>query len=647
MGTAVLEHRGGGAGSGPPSASMAKSITRMLQHSILQLCNEHIGYSHKLQILGVLCMTVDDEQQELVVKVNNTLKRVAPQVPKEIPSPHLGGGLASVPPDVRAQHIGQAVYHNSAMLHNGTRPSLAMPLPNPLIGAVGEPADLANEGEGSSTPLSQTRSNSPSNSQGGGGRRSHGRKRSKPVKVHHVYDEGEMIDEGDGDVLTVIPTDPDNPDECMAPTPKTIYQEDFSDDDEEDLEEIPRRKPPIPRHHVGHSKHISTASPNVRALLQQSIARHRAAANNLMEERPSQLRSALLNGAPRLQLPICVAPEEVERAASTNSSAMVEPMMNGDMDDDDDDDGLSGSLQIDEGQDDEIELARAGEMDSAGHLNDSMVSVKDEPRDDYDWSTAGQVSNIPQDLSAAARSIASLNSCANAFPTTPFTAYTIAPTGLEGVSSLPNYSGLSLALTTANLQLPLANNSQTNDGLTIRYTPTGPITVGANGKNVSQQKVKDIIMYDDQSPLSQQKGARLETDYMVDKMGMEGRKRRRRAPDETLTAEEIGEYMGAASNSSVGIGHGMFKCKYCTVEVEELVQYLQHTLAAHNAYICHQCGKSFTTKSSLLRHRPIHTGMRRFACSICKKTFYRKDKCKAHIKRHLGSNGEVQAEIGD
>ncbi|ELU12526.1 hypothetical protein CAPTEDRAFT_111287, partial [Capitella teleta] len=79
-----------------------------------------------------------------------------------------------------------------------------------------------------------------------------------------------------------------------------------------------------------------------------------------------------------------------------------------------------------------------------------------------------------------------------------------------------------------------------------------------------------------------------------------------------------------------------FKCKFCDEEVQELTRYLQHTLAMHNAYICHQCGKSFTTKSSLLRHRPIHTGMRRFACSICKKTFYRKDKCKAHIKRHLG-----------
>jgi hypothetical protein len=38
--------------------------------------------------------------------------------------------------------------------------------------------------------------------------------------------------------------------------------------------------------------------------------------------------------------------------------------------------------------------------------------------------------------------------------------------------------------------------------------------------------------------------------------------------------------------------------------------------------------------------------MRRFVCSFCKKTFYRKDKCKAHIKRHLGL-AESSLELDD
>ena len=156
-------------------------------------------------------------------------------------------------------------------------------------------------------------------------------------------------------------------------------------------------------------------------------------------------------------------------------------------------------------------------------------------------------------------------------------------------------------------------------------------------------RVKDIILFDERSPLHLQKGARIEADYMVDKLGVEGRKRRRRAPDESLTAEEIAEYMGHAAatattdgGNTAAAGAGVFRCQSCGDESNELTRYLRHTLAVHNAYVCHECGKSFTTKSSLLRHRPIHTGMRRFSCGICRKAFYRKDKCKAHIKRHLG-----------
>ena len=128
-------------------------------------------------------------------------------------------------------------------------------------------------------------------------------------------------------------------------------------------------------------------------------------------------------------------------------------------------------------------------------------------------------------------------------------------------------------------------------------------------------------------------------DFVLDQMGGdELKKRRRRSPNETLTAEEIAEYMGASNVPTGREGGEVFRCKYCNEEIDDLVRYLQHTLTTHNAYICHQCGKSFTTKSSLLRHRPIHTGLRRFACSICLKSFYRKDKCKSHIKRHLPPN---------
>jgi len=178
--------------------------------------------------------------------------------------------------------------------------------------------------------------------------------------------------------------------------------------------------------------------------------------------------------------------------------------------------------------------------------------------------------------------------------------------------------------------------------LTKKRTTGGPAKprirsrVGLAGRSM---KVKDIIMYDDSAPLHAQRGSKIEGDFLLDSLNVEGKKRRRRTAEDTLTPEEIAEYMGSSSLALAGTGgSGLFRCRFCADVTSDLSRYFNHTLSAHAAYICHQCGKSFTTKSSLLRHRPIHTGMRRFACSICRKAFYRKDKCKAHIKRHLGTN---------
>ena len=43
-------------GAAEPSSTMTG-----LKRAILNLCNEYIGFSNKLQIVGILCMTVDDE----------------------------------------------------------------------------------------------------------------------------------------------------------------------------------------------------------------------------------------------------------------------------------------------------------------------------------------------------------------------------------------------------------------------------------------------------------------------------------------------------------------------------------------------------------------------------------------------------------
>ncbi|XP_023233923.1 zinc finger protein PLAGL1-like [Centruroides vittatus] len=46
------------------------------------------------------------------------------------------------------------------------------------------------------------------------------------------------------------------------------------------------------------------------------------------------------------------------------------------------------------------------------------------------------------------------------------------------------------------------------------------------------------------------------------------------------------------------------------------------------------CGRSFTSKFKLMRHALIHTGERRFKCSVCERCFHRKDHLKNHLQIH-------------
>ncbi|OAF64779.1 hypothetical protein A3Q56_07491 [Intoshia linei] len=116
-------------------------------------------------------------------------------------------------------------------------------------------------------------------------------------------------------------------------------------------------------------------------------------------------------------------------------------------------------------------------------------------------------------------------------------------------------------------------------------------------------------------------------------------RKRRRTFDDQLHDEEIGEYLGAGQNLDTNI--------YCTLchETMQVAHYFQHCRNMHNVYVCHTCLKHFSTKSCLLRHRPIHTGLRRYACKICKRAFYRRDKCKGHAKRHLMPHLQKDADL--
>ena len=101
------------------------------------------------------------------------------------------------------------------------------------------------------------------------------------------------------------------------------------------------------------------------------------------------------------------------------------------------------------------------------------------------------------------------------------------------------------------------------------------------------------------------------------------------------------EYFGRSESDS-----DMFSCSICQLGVQGLQPYFDHTALTHNLYICHECQKTFTTKCSLLRHRPIHHGVQRYSCSQCSHKFHRRDKCKLHIKKKHDDEGNIIDMLG-
>ena len=638
------------------SASSSKPVARLLQHAILQLCNEHVGYCNKLQILGVLCLTVDEEQQEIVVKVNNTLKRVnpPPSVTSVLPNDN-GLNYGYIANGVLPQSIGNKVAAQDSTLSTLCVQDVISLATNvrPLFVCENQSNGVAQENGGrSDSPdvIVVDKDNESTKDTQSSAKRTGGRRKTTPTKAQNFDDNTNPL--CDEDVTTILPVDPDEASHVAAkqidsyishtPVKGKSFTENTQKSRDTNKTATKRRSKTPQRDGGGQARNSLSPSGSFGVLNNMATIRALLAADSSssFSTTADSTQTRDFGGLGQLA---------VGNSQAYVTQNLIVPSCDGQQ--------MSFGLANSSSLPTLLDTAQLGlqpvitiDLSNTMAVNPSSPSFKSTPGN----TAASSESNVPIMVAEIKEEMKECGMTDN--DDAEMQTAEIRPAASdeddEGVLQIVGVTSERHKRQQGDIISGIANRlalesmkSGRSSSRKSRLNEDGPSSAAQNSPSTSgftPKKVKDIIMFNDNATIFTNKGGlRFEADtadFMMDQLGStETRRRRRRGPyTECLTLEEIAEYMGPRDPGVIS-----FQCRYCSESTTNLAKYLQHTFSAHSAYICHECGKHFTTKSSLLRHRPIHTGMRRFICSFCKKTFYRKDKCKAHIKRHLGTQENI------